>query len=294
MLGKALITHLIAEGNEVTIIVRRNSKKLQGIPAHDLINIVECDLSEYETLGDQLDFDYDTFFHLAWDGTYGAVRNDMFVQQQNIKYTLDAVELAKRLNCKVFIGAGSQAEYGNVGRVKLSSELKTNPESGYGIAKLCAGQMSRIKCNEYGIKHVWIRILSTYGPYDGSQTLIMSSIQNMLLGKKTSYTKCDQIWDYLYCNDAARALDLVSRYGKEGEIYCLGSGQAQPLYKYIESIRDIIDPNIELGFGELPYYQNQVMYLCADITKLTRDTGFKPEYTFQDGIKETIEWYKKR
>ena len=54
-----------------------------------------------------------------------------------------------------------------------------------------------------------------------------------------------------------------------------------------------IDEKLEIGFGEIPYSEKQVMYLCADIGELTKDTGFEPQYTFEQGIAETINWLKK-
>lgn len=91
----------------------------------------------------ELDDSCDAFFHLAWTGTVGAARNDMFQQNKNVEYALEAVELAASLGCKIFVGAGSQAEYGRV-EGKLCADTPVFPENGYGIAKLCAGQMTRI------------------------------------------------------------------------------------------------------------------------------------------------------
>ena len=96
-------------------------------------------------------------------GTTGAARNDMPLQTRNIASALQAAELAAKLGCNTFVGAGSQAEYGRTEQL-LSPETPVFPENGYGMAKLCAGQMSRIRCQELGIKHVWVRILSVYGP----------------------------------------------------------------------------------------------------------------------------------
>ena len=80
----------------------------------------------------------------------------------NVKQCLDAVFASKSLGCKVFVGAGSQAEYGNKGGV-MRPDTFPEPISGYGMAKLCAGQMTRYLCKQAGIKHVWPRILSVYG-----------------------------------------------------------------------------------------------------------------------------------
>lgn len=73
-------------------------------------------------------------------------------------------------------------------------------------------------------------------------------------------------------------------------IYPIGSGNARPLREYIEIIRDEIDPNLPLGFGEVPYSDKQVMHLCADISDLQRDTGFEPEVGFREGIQNTIKY----
>ena len=67
---------------------------------------------------------------------------------------------------------------------------------------------------------------------------------------------------------------------------------ARPLKEYIEIMGQAIDSTISIGFGDIPYSPNQVMYLCADITDLKEDTGFEPQYTFEKGILETIEWCK--
>ena len=92
--------------------------------------------------------------------------------------------------------------------------------------------------------------------------------------------------------DAARAFRLVAERGKDGSIYCLGSGKSRKLKDYIKSMRDLVDPKLEIGIGEIDYYPGQVMKLDVDISNLTEDTGFKTKYSFEDGIKETIKWIK--
>ncbi len=286
--GMALITQLVSEGVETTVLCRENSSRAHRIKESKLVRKVDCSLDGLAKLC--LDGEYDVFYHLAWAGTTGASRNDMYLQNDNVKYTLDAVELAARSGCKVFVGVGSQAEYGRVSG-KLNSSTPTFPENGYGMAKLAASQMSRVRCRELGIKHVWARILSVYGPYDGERSLISVAIDKLARGERASFTAGEQMWDYLYSGDAARALWAIAKDGKDGGVYCLGSGKAQPLYKYIETIRDTVAPNATLGLGDIPYADGQVMYLCADISELTADTGFVPSVSFEDGIKETVKWY---
>lgn len=292
-IGVALIEHCIKNQVEVYAICRKGSSRIGNIPKDSLVQIVECDLSELNVLTSKDIPQSDVFYHFGWDATIGDGRNDMRLQLKNVQYTIDAVELAERLECKAFVGAGSQAEYGRF-EGKLNGNVPTFPETGYGIAKLCAGQMSRIECRKRQIRHVWTRILSIYGPYDSDKTMVASTIKNLLEGKTPKFTKGEQQWDYLYSADAAKALYLLGERGIDGKIYCIGSGSARPLAEYIEILRDTINPDAELGIGEVPYSENQVMYLCADIEELKVDTGYIPEIPFEEGIRNTIEWMKKR
>ncbi|WP_300279281.1 NAD(P)-dependent oxidoreductase [uncultured Subdoligranulum sp.] len=287
--GVSLIQELIAHNIEVTAICRPASKRLSSIPKHPLVRIVECGVDQLLTLKDQLDHDYDAFYHFAWDGTYGDSRQDLYRQANNILYTLDAVHLAHAAGCSVFVGAGSQSEFGHVEGV-LHPDMPCAPDNGYGIAKLDAGRMSRLECRKLGIRHEWCRIVSLYGPFDGQYTMVMSGIYKMLRGERPQYTKGDQVWDYIYSKDASRAFRLVAEKGKDGSIYCFGTGKPRLLKDYILAIRDAVNPELEVGLGELPYYPNQVMHLEADISNLTKDTGFVPQYSFEEGIRETVEW----
>ncbi len=289
--GISLIYELIDKGIEVTAVCRINSKRLSSIPDNSLVKIVECNIDKLETLIEKLPHDFDVFYHFAWNGTYGESRQNLKLQAANILYIIDAVHVAHALGCTVFIGAGSQSEFGHVEGV-LHPYMPCNPDNGYGIAKLDAGRMSRLECEKLGIRHEWCRILSLYGPYDGKYTMVMSGILKMLHGEHSKYTKGEQVWDYIYSKDAAKAFRLVAEKGKDGAIYCFGTGKTRLLRDYIYAIRDAIDPKIEIGIGEIDYYPNQVMHLEADISNLTKDTGFIPEYSFEEGIKETVDWVK--
>lgn len=290
-IGVALINELIHRNIEIYAVCRPESKRIINIPQDSHVKIVNCDLNQLEKLSEKIKENCDVFYHFGWDGTFGDSRNNIHGQLKNIQYTLDAVETANKLGCRKFIGAGSQAEYGRVeGRIKPSTP--TFPENGYGIAKLCAGQMSRILCEQKQMEHIWTRILSIYGPFDGKNTMIMSVIGKLLNGEKPELTRGEQQWDYLYAKDAGYAMYLLGEKGISGKTYCIGSGKTLPLAQYVRQLRDHISTELPLGFGEIEYAPKQVMNLCADISELTADTGFRPRYSFEEGIKETIDWYK--
>lgn len=288
-IGLALINELVSNGVEVVAVVRPGSRRADRIKTSDMVKRVDCDLSELNKLPELIREGADVFYHFGWDGTFGNSRNNMYGQNLNVKYALDAVEAAFALGCDTFIGAGSQAEYGRY-EGSLNESVPAFPENGYGIAKLCAGQMTRIACKQKGMRHIWTRILSIYGPYDGENTMVMSTIYKLLNSEKPSCTKGEQMWDFLYSKDAALAMRLLGEKGTDGRTYCIGSGKARLLKEYIDIIGQNANKNVTIGYGDIPYGPLQVMYLCADITALREDTGFEPRYSFEDGIKETIEW----
>lgn len=292
MIGVATINEAIKNNVEVLAIVRPNSKNLTRLPKSSLIKVLECDIDKLDTI-DSVSNDYDVFYHFAWGNTDKQTRNDPVLQEKNIKFSLDAVNLAKKLGCKKFIGAGSQAEYGRVeGRLNASTPI--NPDIAYGMAKYAAGRLTNLRCKELGIEHIWVRILSVFGIYDGPNTMIRYAINELLAGREPEFTKCEQKWDYLFSEDAGRAFYLIGEKGKANKIYCLGSGIAKPLFDYVKTINKLLGISENTGIGKKDYAPNQVMYLEADISELTADTGFKPVTTFEEGLKRTINWLKKQ
>lgn len=286
-IGTALIKELIDKGVEILVFTREQSKRNQNIPIHPLVQIITCALEDLGKIQNDMGKDYDVFYHLAWSGASGAGRDDMYKQNLNVQYALDAVGAAKRFGCSTFIGIGSQAEYGRT-ESPLTPETPVFPEMGYGYAKLCAGQMTRDYALQLGLRHIWVRVLSIYGPNDGEGSMVMSAINKFRQGIVPEFTKGEQVWDYLYSEDAAQALYMLAEKGVNAKIYVLGSGKTRKLREYIEEIRDIVAPEMEPKFGTIPYKETQVMYLCADIIELKKDIGWEAKTSFREGIYEIL------
>lgn len=293
MIGMHVAKLLLEQGVNVTAVVRPMSEKMRNIESlmneKGKLSIVECNLSELRSLRDKLGWEHDTFFHFGWGFTFGTGRNDASKQEANIRAAIDAVHLAYETGCKTFVGAGSQAEFGIVSGV-LSDELPKDPITGYGIAKLAAGRLTSLECKNLGMKHVWGRILSCYGPGDNDYTMVMSAIRTMLKGERMQFTPAEQVWDYIFAEDCAKAFAAIAEKGVDQKCYTIGSGDQRLLREYIYAIRDAIDPTLDVGIGEREYNENQVMHLVADITDLVADTGYKPETDFETGIRKTVEW----
>ena len=284
--GTALIRKLIEENVEVLVLARRDSKRLSVLPQHEMVTVKSCSLEDMATLPNDTGREYDVFYHLAWSGTFGPSRNDMFLQNKNVQYALDAVGLAKRFGCRTFVGVGSQAEYGRTDEV-MSETTPTFPETGYGMAKLCAGQMTRAYAHELGLKHIWVRILSVYGENDGAGSMISTTIEQLLNRERPVFTEGTQLWDYLYSGDAANALFLLGEKGRDGRVYVTASGETAPLRDYITRLRDVVAPDAELGFGEY-VTAAPPLSIQADITPLKQDVGFTPQVSFEEGVRRIL------
>lgn len=288
MIGVALIEAALQDPSieRIYAVVRPNTLKRDRIPEDGRISIIPCDIEEYENLPQLISDSCDVFYHLAWPrtATYEENYEDILLKCRNIQTVLEAVRAASALGCCKFIGAGSQSEYGVDHVGKLAPSTPCNPVRADGIIHLAAGKLARQLAAQSGMSCIWMRIFSIYGRYDRPNSLISSTIAKLRKGEHCSFTPSEQLWDFLAADDAGRAFYLVGKKACGDQVYCLGYGETKPLRQYIEMIRDIVAPEAELGFGEIPYPPDPVMELCADITALQRDVGWSPVIGFEQGI----------
>jgi len=293
MLGVALIEAALAENEmeHIYAVIHPGTRKIDRLPGDPRINIVECDLSRYETLPKLIPHSCDVFYHLAWPRTetYLESFEDVCQKAENIRAGLTAVKAAKEMGCSRFVGAGSQSEYGIAHTGRLAPGSPCEPVRADGVLKYAAGKLSRIQAESYGMSCIWMRIFSVYGRYDRPNSMVSTTIRRLHNKEHCSFTPSQQMWDYLNAEDIGRAFYLAGKLSAGSKVYCVGSGEEKPLREFIETIRDVVDPTAELGIGELPYPENPVMRLCADISDLQRDTGWKPRIQFKDGIRKLYE-----
>lgn len=286
-IGVALVNECLEHGCFVYAFVRTNSEHTNRLPQSNRLQMVDFDLADMKNRI-SLNHGCDAFFHLAWCGTDKVSRVNPNLQQANIGYMLNALYLAKSLGCKKFIGTDSQAEYGPHKHALLSPEDTVCPNTAYGISKYAAGQLGFTLAEQLGVDFFWIRLFSVYGRYDRPETMLRSTASRMKKGEKCLFTEGTQVWDYLHCDDAARALFLVGKKATGNKTYCLGCGQKRKLKEYVIEMRNAINPQLDLGFGEIPFKPGEEVGVYADISSLHDDTGWKPEVSFACGIRNIL------
>jgi UDP-glucose 4-epimerase len=288
-IGSWLVRQLLREHHSVIAVLHKQEPAHDTADWFDRVRTVHADLENTPDLRQTLTGKtIDVVFHLAWWGVAAGHRNDPAQISTNLGASLRVCELAGDLGCRHFIGLGSQAEYGPCpGKFAEGSPLR--PITAYGVAKLAAGMLTAKMAEMTQMRHTWVRLVAAYGPGDNPQHLIPAVIRTLLAGGKPALTAADQTCDYLYVEDAARALTRIATTGVTGTLN-LASGETVVLRNLLERVRAMVDPHLPLGFGELPYRADQVMHLEADISRLRLSTGWQPEVSLEEGLRRTVAW----
>ena len=282
-IGVALVNYLTSKNIKCVLINIPEFVTKNVYNNLELITFIDGSLEDYLELMKKNDLprDCDGFIHLAWAGSFGPRRDNVALQIKNIQGTMEAITLAKEMGCKAFVGAGSQAEYGK-GVEEISHIV--NPINVYGVAKFSAGQLGKILSKQIGIRFNWVRIFSVFGPNLPSGSLVQYVVSSLLDGVSPRLTKCEQMWDFLYTEDAAEALFAVLSNGVDGKVYELGSGMTGTIRSFLETIPNLLNVSANIDFGAIPYPENQIMNMCADVSELKKDTSWTPKHTFSDGV----------
>ena len=290
MIGTALIDTAIKKGTEVYAIVRPGSNRMDRLPASPLVHVLYSQLDGLTELQD-ISSKCECFYHFAWAGTTRTERDDPRIHEGNVRYTLDAVELAARMGCYRFIGAGSQAEYGIVDGA-INNTTRFAPTTAYGAAKLTSGILGRKRCEQLGLEHVWGRIFSVYGPHDNEGTMINTAIDDFIAGRTAHFSSATQIWNYLYETDAGEMFYRLGEKRIKPDTYFIANRESKVLKEYIQQIIEQFGETARYEFAEKT--TGSVSGLNVDMTLTDKELNYYPKVSFREGIAKTVKARRKR
>lgn len=289
-IGSFLVRQLVAAEREVAVLLRPSSDPWR---IKDLLNrvvVVEGSMEDVASFAPHLaKFRPEAVAHLAWRGVTNQHRNDVS-QTANVPESIVLYTTARDCGCARFVGMGSQAEYGPVS-ARIDEQVPTRPTTVYGAAKLSTALMLDRLADADGLSFAWLRLFSSYGPKDDPSWLIPYMARLLFAGERPALTAAEQLWDYIYVEDAAAAVLAALDCDARG-FFNLGSGVALPLRSIIELVRDRINSSLSLGFGEVPYRPDQVMHLEANIDALKAASGWEPKVPLEEGMTRTIAWLR--
>lgn len=288
--GSAVVRELIRHDVEVIALDREGCNG--NLPESPLVRFVPCELSDMgsleQTLGPD---DYDVFYHFAWAGSAGPARADTALQLQNAQWTVDSLRVAKALGCKRFLCAGSIMEHETMAAAYTQGN---KPGLGYiyGGGKLIAHVMCMSVAADIGIDLIWPEITNAYGVGELSPRMVNTTIRKVIRGEEPQFTAGTQHYDFIYIDDVARAFYLIGEKGKPFHEYLIGSSTARPLREFLLEMKAAIAPDLDFIFGDIPFTGIDLPLEKFDCSQTERDTGFKAEISFGEGVRRTMEWLK--
>ena len=287
--GSALSKKLSSQGHKVYAMYI-SSKEYERNNANSNLNIVPfiCDLSNHGVVDDiDIKDEVDRFIHLAWMGISRDDCRNIDIQKSNIQLTLNAVSLAEKSHAKRFVFCGTNQEY-LVDHSMVDNSL--SPASIYGVCKLCARKLSQALCKDK-MEFCSTAFSNVFGVGDYSKRTTNLFIHKLLLGEKLSLIKGENLYDWIYIDDAVDGLIQVSQNGISGKQYYIGSRKLRPFKSIITELRDIVSPETELDFGTFND-SSYTDYSSFDLDALYNDTGFECKADFKASILKTTEWVK--
>lgn len=286
-IGLSFISKMTRCGCVLTILVNPGSSRNKRFEMFPEVTLVEASIADYSQV--ELEGEFDAFVHMAWNG--GKDRGNAVVNFDSAMASKSAVDLAARLGCKVFLSTGSQAEYGLTSG-QIDELTPCWPDTTFGIAKLASMHLTRNACIAKGIRHIWLRVFSAYGPFDGEQTMIVSTVCKVLAGETPRFTSGVQLWDFIHTDDIADAMySLLSNERCEG-LYVVGYGKKQSLKDYFAIMSEQLGFNLDESIGKVETKNSVQRNLWVDCSKLQTDTNWEPKIGFDKGLETVVEYCK--
>lgn len=176
------------------------------------------------------------------------------------------------------------------------------PSSPYSASKAASDHLVRAWLRTYGLPTVVTNCSNNYGPYHFPEKLIPLTILNALEGKPLPvYGNGAQVRDWLYVEDHARALYKVVTEGAVGETYNIGGHNERKNIEVVQTICALLDEMVPNKPGDIAHYADLITFVtdrpghdmryAIDAAKIDAELGWKPQETFESGIRKTVEWY---
>lgn len=285
-----------------------NLANLKDIEDRPNYRFVKADVCDFETmLGIMRDNDIDGIIHLAAESHVDRSIKDPFTfARTNVMGTLTLLEAARRAwegryEGKMFYHISTDEVYGALGfdSTLFTENTRYDPHSPYSASKASSDHFVRAFHDTYGMPSIVTNCSNNYGPYQFPEKLIPLFINNIRHGRPLPvYGKGENVRDWLYVEDHARAIDLIFHKGKAGDTYNIGGFNE---WKNIDLIKVIIRTTDRLlgrmeGESErlISYVKDRAghdLRYAIDASKLRDELCWKPSLQFEEGIEKTVRWY---
>lgn len=249
---------------------------------------------------------FDSVIHLAAESHVDrSISDPLSFIRTNILGTVNLLNAAKsnwhgNYKDKLFYHISTDEVYGSLGATGLFTETTAyDPRSPYSSSKASSDHLVRAYHHTYGMPIVISNCSNNYGPNQFPEKLIPLAINNIKKMKPIPiYGKGENVRDWLYVIDHARAIDLIFHQGKNGETYNIGGINEWTNIDLIKKMCEVLDRKLNRTAGTcaglITYVKDRAghdMRYAIDSSKLMKELGWKPSLQFEEGIEKTIDWY---
>lgn len=281
-----------------------NLKDIEGKPNYTFVKADICDHDKVAGIFSK--YEIDAVIHLAAESHVDRSIKDPFsFARTNVMGTLTLLQAAKNywggnFENKLFYHVSTDEVYGSLGDEGFFLETTAyDPHSPYSASKASSDHFVRAFHDTYGLPVVISNCSNNYGSYQFPEKLIPLFINNICNNKSLPvYGKGDNVRDWLFVNDHARAIDVIFHKGKLGDTYNIGGFNE---WKNIDLIRVLIKTVDKLLGREEGTSEKLITYVtdraghdyryAIDSSKLKKELGWEPSLQFEEGIEKTVKWY---
>ena len=288
-----------------------NLKTLEDVTSLPNYTFVEADICDYERMRALItEYAIDGIIHLAAESHVDRSISDPFTfARTNVMGTLSLLEAARvtwsatpeRFEGKRFYHISTDEVYGalEIGGGFFTEETKYAPHSPYSASKASSDHFVRAYHDTYGLPTIVTNCSNNYGPYQFPEKLIPLFIDNIRKRKPLPvYGKGENIRDWLFVEDHARAIDLIFHEGKTADTYNIGGFNEWrniDLIHLLVKVTDRLLGNPEGHSEELITFvtdrAGHDLRYAIDSSKLHRELGWEPSLQFEEGLEKTVKWY---
>ncbi|MCL4418585.1 NAD(P)-dependent oxidoreductase [Patescibacteria group bacterium] len=290
----ANIVKYFAERNYKVIILIRKKTDLWRLKGIKKITFCYGDLSDTGFLKKELKKSKPQYIlNCASYGNYPNQENSNRMIETNIMGLNNLLNASLNINYKAFIAMGTSSEYGY--KNKPMSELDAiDPQSFYAATKASATLLARFFSKEYNKPIYILRLFSIFGPYEEKTRLIPTVIKNVLNNETVNLTPKTVRHDFIYIDDLIKAIEKIIKNKKKlknGEIINIGSGKQFSNEEVVKAIEKITKTKININ-KNFPNRKWDTGYWLSNTKKSYKLLGWKPQYTMEEGLSKTIDWFK--
>ncbi len=228
--------------------------------------------------------------HLAWDTTPGKYATST-ENLQWVKASLSLLEAFVEQGGRRVVFAGSCAEYDWDYGVCIENKTPCSPRTLYGHSKQSTQKMASSFCQQQQVSFAQGRVFYLFGPHEHPARFVPQVISGLLNQKNTACSEGLQLRDFLYVKDVANAFVTLLDSQVEGAVN-IASGKPRSLRKLVEIITSYTGNTEVIQFGELATADDEPEVLLANTSRLTKEVKWQPEYSMEQALKETVDWWR--